>query len=182
MYSKELIRGTLKTIILNLLSENGKMYGYEITQKVKILTDSKIKLTEGALYPTLHKLEAEGFVKTSSENLIQNTNQKVEFEIVKRSEVYIRSADSILDPSGFSAVSGIDGNVQESGVIIQDGNLVVLPESLLDADSYLPERCAVKLDGDYSSLIVVGRGGVPLTPGEYIPAYQLSGDDWDEWE
>jgi len=60
MYSSELIKGTLKTIILKLLSEEKRMYGYEITQKVKELTGGKIQLTEGALYPTLHALEAQG--------------------------------------------------------------------------------------------------------------------------
>jgi DNA-binding PadR family transcriptional regulator len=69
MYSKELLKGTLKTIILKLLAENGRMYGYEITQKVKLLTDNKIQLTEGALYPTLHKLEAEGFLATETEHI-----------------------------------------------------------------------------------------------------------------
>ena len=60
MYSKDLIKGTLQPIVLKLLEENGKMYGYEITRKVKELTGGKIEITEGALYPTLHKLEAEG--------------------------------------------------------------------------------------------------------------------------
>ncbi len=64
MYSKELIKGTLQTIILQLLADNGRMYGYEITQWVKGQTDEKIQITEGALYPTLHKLEAEGYVVT----------------------------------------------------------------------------------------------------------------------
>lgn len=40
------------------------MYGYEITQRVKELSDGRIALTEGALYPALHKLEAEGILKT----------------------------------------------------------------------------------------------------------------------
>lgn len=62
MYSSELIKGTLKTIVLNLLKDNERMYGYEITQKVKDLTDSKIQITEGALYPTLHALEKQGDV------------------------------------------------------------------------------------------------------------------------
>lgn len=39
------------------------MYGYEITQRVKELSNDRIMLTEGALYPTLHKLEAEGILK-----------------------------------------------------------------------------------------------------------------------
>lgn len=60
MYSSELIKGTLKTIVLNLLNEHGKMYGYEIAQKVKELTEGKIQITEGALYPTLHALEKNG--------------------------------------------------------------------------------------------------------------------------
>ncbi len=67
MYSSELIKGTLKTIVLNLLKENGKMYGYEITQRVKELTNGKIQITEGALYPTLHSLEKSGELDTQKE-------------------------------------------------------------------------------------------------------------------
>ena len=62
MYSKELTKGTLQPIILKLLSQHDKMYGYEITQKVKELTKGELKITEGALYPALHKLEAEGLL------------------------------------------------------------------------------------------------------------------------
>lgn len=69
MYSKELLKGTLKTIILKLLSENEKMYGYEITQKVKQLSNDKVVITEGALYPSLHKLEAEGLLQTETVNI-----------------------------------------------------------------------------------------------------------------
>lgn len=61
--SKKLYRGSLQTIILKLLKENEKMYGYEMTQKVKELTKGELKITEGALYPTLHKLEGEGFLQ-----------------------------------------------------------------------------------------------------------------------
>ena len=43
------------------------MYGYEITQKVKDLTGNKIQITEGALYPTLHALEADGILITETE-------------------------------------------------------------------------------------------------------------------
>ena len=67
MYSSELIKGNLRTIVLKLLSSEGKMYGYEITQNVKLLSDDKIMITEGALYPTLHSLEAEGAVTTEAE-------------------------------------------------------------------------------------------------------------------
>ena len=67
MISNEFIKGLIKPIILKLLEENGKMYGYEMTRKVEELTEGKIKLTFGALYPILHKLEADGTVITETE-------------------------------------------------------------------------------------------------------------------
>jgi PadR family transcriptional regulator, regulatory protein PadR len=63
MYFKELLRGTLETIVLKLLAERERMYGYEITQQVSEMTGGRIEITEGALYPTLHKLEAEDLVQ-----------------------------------------------------------------------------------------------------------------------
>ncbi|MDN3583777.1 PadR family transcriptional regulator [Mucilaginibacter flavus] len=64
MSTNPLLKGTLQTIILKLLEGNAEMYGYEITQKVKEVTAGEIMLTEGALYPALHKLEADGFLET----------------------------------------------------------------------------------------------------------------------
>ncbi len=69
MIAKELLKGTLRSIILKLLFENDKLYGYEITQKVQDLSSGKIKLTFGALYPILHRLEADGIVHTETENV-----------------------------------------------------------------------------------------------------------------
>ena len=63
-HSSELLKGTLQTILLKILKDHGKTYGYEITQRVKDLSDGSILLTEGALYPTLHRLESEGLLKT----------------------------------------------------------------------------------------------------------------------
>ena len=68
MLPSDLIKGSLKTIILKLLKEEGPMHGYAITRKVEVLTEGKIKLTYGALYPILHKLENDGSLVTASEN------------------------------------------------------------------------------------------------------------------
>jgi len=70
-----MLKGSLQTIILKLLQENEKMYGYEITQKVKEITNGEIKLTEGSMYPSLHKMEAEGMLSTSTE-LVDNRVRK----------------------------------------------------------------------------------------------------------
>ena len=67
MKNNSLLKGSLATIVLKLLEDGSRMYGYEITQRVKSLTEGQIQLTEGALYPTLHKLEAEGLLSTETE-------------------------------------------------------------------------------------------------------------------
>jgi PadR family transcriptional regulator, regulatory protein PadR len=59
---KELLKGTLGPIILRLLDEHDRMYGYEITQKVKDMSAGQIQIKEGSLYPALHKLEADGLI------------------------------------------------------------------------------------------------------------------------
>jgi len=66
MHSPELLKGTLQTIVLKVLKDHGRMYGYEITQRVKDLSMGRLMLTEGALYPALHKLEAEGLLSTET--------------------------------------------------------------------------------------------------------------------
>jgi PadR family transcriptional regulator PadR len=66
-HSPELLKGTLKTIVLKLLTDHKRLYGYEITQKVKELTSEKVLLTEGALYPVLHSLEADELVTVEIE-------------------------------------------------------------------------------------------------------------------
>jgi len=69
MANQKLYKGSLQTIILKLLEEQDRMYGYEITQKVKELTKGELKITEGALYPALHKLEAEGLLDVEIVNI-----------------------------------------------------------------------------------------------------------------
>lgn len=67
MYSKELLKGTLSIIILNLLSENDRMYGYEIFLKVKELSDGKILIKDGSLYPSLQKMTKDGLLSFEEE-------------------------------------------------------------------------------------------------------------------
>jgi DNA-binding PadR family transcriptional regulator len=69
MKNSSLYKGCLEPIIMQLLKDNGRMYGFEITQKVKALTQNELKITEGALYPLLHKLEAEGLLEVTIENI-----------------------------------------------------------------------------------------------------------------
>ena len=69
MNNSQLYKGSLSLILLKLLEENKRMYGYEMTQKVKEQTNGELIINEGALYPALHKLEADGLVTVSIEHI-----------------------------------------------------------------------------------------------------------------
>lgn len=113
MIPKELVKGSLKSIVLKLLSENNRMYGYEITQKVSSLSEGKIKLTYGALYPILHKLEKEGAVTT--ESVVVNNRNRIYYKLtekgsnsaierIKELEEYLQTIKILLNPQlGFES-------------------------------------------------------------------------------
>lgn len=67
MYSKELLKGTLSAIILKLLSQQDKMYGYEMSQRVKEMSGGKILLKDGSLYPALQKMSNDGLLSFKEE-------------------------------------------------------------------------------------------------------------------
>lgn len=57
----ELLKGTLSLLILSLLSRK-TMYGYELAATVHRDTDGTFTWREGSLYPSLHKMEADGLI------------------------------------------------------------------------------------------------------------------------
>jgi PadR family transcriptional regulator, regulatory protein PadR len=107
MISNQLYSGSLKTIILKLLKEEGPTHGYALTQRVEQLTEGKIKLTYGALYPILHKLESEKVVVTASE--IRNNRMRIYYSLtpkghsvaaskIKELQEFIESLKRIVEP------------------------------------------------------------------------------------
>jgi PadR family transcriptional regulator, regulatory protein PadR len=110
--SSELVRGSLRTIILKLLEDEGPTHGYALTQRVEQLTEGEIKLTYGALYPILHKLEKEKIVVTATE--IRNNRMRIYYaltpkghsvatEKIKELQQFIKSLQRIVEPkAGFS--------------------------------------------------------------------------------
>jgi PadR family transcriptional regulator PadR len=82
MISNQLYSGSLKTIVLKLLDEEGPLHGYALTQRVEKITQGKIKLTYGALYPILHKLEKDNAVITSSE--VYNNRVRIYYSLTPK--------------------------------------------------------------------------------------------------
>jgi PadR family transcriptional regulator PadR len=54
-------QGTLELLILRLLS-SGSLNGWDIMQRIGLLSGAVLTITAGALYPALHRLEARGLI------------------------------------------------------------------------------------------------------------------------
>ena len=63
MLAKELVAASTEPLILSLLSQ-GESYGYALIQEVKRLSENKIEWTDGMLYPVLHRMEDNGWIKS----------------------------------------------------------------------------------------------------------------------
>lgn len=61
-FSQDLVRGSIMPIILSLLDERS-MYGYEMVKLVNARSNGQLQWKEGTLYPALHRLETQGWVK-----------------------------------------------------------------------------------------------------------------------
>ena len=99
MYSKELLKGTLQPIILSMLSETNKMYGYEIFTKVKERSDGKIILKDGSLYPVLQKMSKDGVLQFEEVHIGKRV-RKYYFLTAKGSEVkrdYLQELKDFLE-------------------------------------------------------------------------------------
>ncbi len=83
------------------------------------------------------------------------------------SDYFFQSASTI----DASAPFGLPGTVSVSAPQVDlSGSLVGLPNNLLDAESQLRPDCAVRLAGNVSSFIMLGRGGLPIEPGGFVPS------------
>lgn len=107
MAKPNLYKGSIHTILLKLLGDEGKMYGYEITQKVKDISNGDLNITEGALYPALHKLEADGLLTVEVAKVdgrlrkyykLTEDGAKESVQKLSELEAYLETMQNLLQP------------------------------------------------------------------------------------
>lgn len=59
----DILQGTLALLILKTLGAQGRMHGYAITSHIKRVSEDLLRVEEGSLYPALHRMEQDGWVK-----------------------------------------------------------------------------------------------------------------------
>jgi len=77
----DLVQGTLDLLVLKILALEPQ-HGWAISQRLKLVSGDVLQVSDGSLYPALHKLEQQGWIKAewkASEN-----NRKAKFYSLTR--------------------------------------------------------------------------------------------------
>ena len=59
----DLVQGTLDLLLMKMLALES-MHGWAISQRLKQASGDVLQVSDGSLYPALHKLEQEGWIKS----------------------------------------------------------------------------------------------------------------------
>ena len=63
--AKNDLQDALDLLILKTLSQLGSMHGYGMVMHIRRVTDELLIVEEGSLYPALHRMEKNGWVRAS---------------------------------------------------------------------------------------------------------------------
>ena len=72
----DLLQGTLELLVLRLL-RSGQLNGWDIMQRIRLVSGEVLSVTPGALYPALHRLEERGLI--SAEWGASEKNRRAKF-------------------------------------------------------------------------------------------------------
>src|SRR5215472_9171428 len=59
----DILQGTLVLLILKTLATHKRLHGYAITTHIQSVSAQLLRVEEGSLYPALHRMEQEGWIR-----------------------------------------------------------------------------------------------------------------------
>src|SRR5204862_3418257 len=98
---KDVVQGTLDLLILKILALE-PMHGWAISQRLKQVSGDILQVSDGSLYPALHKLEQEGWI--TAEWKATENNRRAKFysltrlgrrQLQKEAAAWTRLSDAI---------------------------------------------------------------------------------------
>ncbi|MDO4459737.1 MAG: PadR family transcriptional regulator [Clostridia bacterium] len=75
-------KGSVEMLLLTLLREED-MYGYQLSQEIKERSEGIITIPEGSMYPTLYRLEQNGYV-TSCKKTVGSRLSRIYYHIEEK--------------------------------------------------------------------------------------------------
>lgn len=97
----DLVQGTLDLLLLKILALE-PLHGWAISQRLKQISGDILQVSEGSLYPSLHKLEQAGWIR--AEWKVTENNRRAKFysltrpgrkQLEKEAAQWLRLSDAI---------------------------------------------------------------------------------------
>jgi len=60
----DILQGTLVLLVLRTLEVRPRLHGYALTNHIQTVSSDLLRVEEGSLYPALHRMEQEGWLKS----------------------------------------------------------------------------------------------------------------------
>jgi transcriptional regulator len=101
-FKKDLLLGKLDLLVLRILTTGESMHGYAIAEKIEQLSENVLQVGEGSLYPALHRMNEEGWIK--SEWAPSDNNRRARYykitaagrrQLAEEEADWLRAADAI---------------------------------------------------------------------------------------
>jgi len=71
------LQGTLELLVLKSLAQMGELHGYGIVLHIQRASDETLRVEEGSLYPALHRMEQDGWLRSGWK--VTETNRKAKY-------------------------------------------------------------------------------------------------------
>lgn len=75
-HKNDILQGTLVMLVLRTLAARGRMHGYSITTHIQKVSAELLRVEEGSLYPALHRMEQQGWLKSEWDVTEKNRDAK----------------------------------------------------------------------------------------------------------
>lgn len=62
-HKNDILQGTLGMLVLRTLEARPKLHGYALTSYIQSVSKDLLRVEEGSLYPALHRMEEEGWLR-----------------------------------------------------------------------------------------------------------------------
>jgi PadR family transcriptional regulator PadR len=107
--STDLLQGTLDLLILKVLSLE-PMHGWAVAQRIRQLSSEVLKVNQGALYPALHRLEHQAWIRSSWGDSENNRRARY-YTLTRAGRARLRTEEA----SWGRLSSGVQGVLQAAG-------------------------------------------------------------------
>ena len=102
----DLVQGTLDLLILKILALE-PLHGWAIGQRLKQVSGDILQVSDGSLYPALHKLEQEGWIEAEWKPTENNRRAKF-YSLTRSGKRQLAQRNRIVGPSGRRDLDGGD--------------------------------------------------------------------------